>query len=255
MSLKTNKKEIATIIIYKQTNAMTKLEKQELIDIKGITDEETQIANALKNFSDKITYPLLDVGSWSWKISDLAFPDKEVIQLDSLNFSNEDFQLSKNHTRINGDFFEFDAKQKVRSMLFCHSLQYIDDNWIENVIKKIKEMNPEYILLVINNNDWILWEILAFFEKNNRVENWEKHFTEFPWKNFILQEKTEITGIFSCKDISEVSSIICKLLLDTIISKEQHKEITSFLEKKEIDKDFSVNQTIFLYKNNTESNG
>jgi hypothetical protein len=42
---------------------MKKLEKDELIGIKNISDEETQIAEALKNFSNKITYPLLDIGS------------------------------------------------------------------------------------------------------------------------------------------------------------------------------------------------
>ena len=129
---------------------MKKLEKTELTEMKEITDEEMKIAAALKQFWNTIKYPLLDIGSWSWKISSTAFWDKGIIHLDPLQFSDADFKLPENHTRIVWDFFEFQNQEKVKTLLFCHSLQYIDDNGIDVVNNKIQEINPEFILLVIN---------------------------------------------------------------------------------------------------------
>lgn len=234
---------------------MKKLEKTELKEMKEITDEEYKIAEALKRFSNTIKYPLLDIWSWSWKISSNAFWDNKVIHIDPLEFSNEDFQLPEGHERIVWNFFEFNnTKQQIKTLLFCHSLQYLDDNGIESVINKIKEINPEFVLLVINNNDWILWEILSFFKTNNRKENWEKHFKEFPWNNFSLLKEEGITGNFYCKNIKEVTHTICRLLLDTTISKEQEKKTHILLRNQWINNEFEVKQKVILYKNNQFKN-
>lgn len=218
---------------------MKKLGKTELIQMKNITDEEIKISNSLGNFLNKISYPLLDVGSWSWKISSNAFWSKEVIHLDTIEFSDEDFKLVKSHKRIVWDFFNFSNDYKVKTILFCHSLQYLDDEWIWRVNDKIEEINPEYVLLVINKNDGILWKLLNFFDKNKWSHNWEIHFPEFPWKNFEDIDRIWLTGNFSCKDIHEATNIMCRLLLDTTISEQQGLLINSFLKDNWIEKGFS----------------
>lgn len=234
---------------------MKKLDKIELNTAKSLSDEEIKIANILNFFSEKIKYPLLDVGSGSWKISSIAFENNEVIHLDTLEFSDSDFKLPSNHKRISWDFFEYQNKDKIKSLLFCHSLQYIDDKGIDKVINKIEEINPEYILLVINKNDGIVWASLKFFEKNQWHENWERYFSEFPWKNFSLIEESDVTWTFFCKTTKEATTTICRLLLDTIISNEQEEKIINFLEENKINWSFEVNQDIFLYQNKNIRNG
>lgn len=233
---------------------MKKLEKIELIQMKNTTDEEFEIYNALSQFSNKISYPLLDVGSWSWKISSNAFWNKDVIHLDTIEFSDEDFKLVKNHKRIVWDFFNFNNDYKIKTILFCHSLQYLDDGWIWRVNDKIEEINPEYVLLVINKNDGILWELLNFFDKNKWNHNWEIHFSEFPWTNFSQIDKIWLTGNFLCKDINEVTNTMCRLLLDTTISDQQELLINSFLKNNWIEKNFQINQEVILYKNEKNTN-
>lgn len=233
---------------------MWKLDKKELIQMKNITDEESKISNALANFLDKISYPLLDVGSWSWKISSNAFWDKEIIHLDTIEFFDEDFKIFKNHKRIVWDFFDFKSQYEIKTILFCHSLQYLDDEWIWKVNNKIEDINPEYVLLVINKNDGILWELLNFFDKNKWSHNWEIHFSEFPWKKFSQIDKIWLTGDFLCKDINEVTNTMCRLLLDSTISDQQELLINSFLKDNWIEKTFQINQEIILYQNKNNIN-
>ncbi len=233
---------------------MKKLEKNELCGMKEISDEEGKIAEKLHQFQNKISFPMLDIGSWSWKISSIAFWDKHIIHIDPLQFSDNDFKLPDNHTRILGDFFNYKNNDQIKTLLFCHSLQYIDYKGIETVVKKIKEINPEYVLLVINKNDWIVGESLRFFKENQRHENGERHFTEFPGKTFSLIDSSEVTGTFFCKDKKEATNTICRLLLDTMISNEQEEKMIRFLEEKTIQWSFDVNQDILLYKNNTLHN-
>ena len=226
------------------------LKKGELIKLKKITDEEEKISEALKKISNIIKYPLLDIGSWSGKISTEAFKDKQVIHIDTLDFNEAQFELPPTHQRLIWDFFEFENNlYGVKTLLFCHSLQYLDDNGIEKVIKKIEEINPEYVILVINNNDGILWKTLEFFKKNMWEENGEKHFVDFPWKNFSLDKRYKITAHFHGKNLHEISQTICKLLLDITISEEQENKIVTFLEKEGIRDEFSINQEISFYHN------
>lgn len=229
---------------------MKKIEKYELNFIKNLSDEELKIANTLKTFSEIINFPLLDVWSWSWKISSIAFKKHEVIHLDRLNYSDKDFELPIKHTRIIGDFLKFkNGSKNIKSILFCHSLQYLDDYGIENIIKKIKEIDPKHVILVINKNNWILGKILKFFKEKKRSENWEKYFSEFPWSNFLLEKTNDISWKFYGKDISDICFIIGRLLLDTILSNSQKIKMIDFLEKNWVKKEIVVDQNIFLYKN------
>lgn len=242
-------------IIFNILDIMKKLEKKELIEMKEITDEEIKIAEALSFFSEKVEFPLLDVWSWIGKISWKAFPNKEVVHLDRLDFSKEQLELPSWHSRIIDDFFDFNVERWViKSVLFCHSLQYLDDQWIDKVIDKIKEIWPEYVILVINKNNGILGKTLKFFEKKNWEENGEKYFDSFPWTEFSLIEQKEVTGNFYGKDIADVCHIISRLLLDTIISKIEEQELIEFLTKNWVRNNFSVDQHIFLYKSNIFKN-
>ncbi len=234
---------------------MKKLEKKELIEMKEITDEEAKIAEALSWFSENIEFPLLDVWSWVGKISLKAFPNEKVVHLDRLDFSKEQLELSSWHSRIIDDFFDFNVKNWViKTVLFCHSLQYLDDQWIERVIEKVKNIWPKYVILVINKNNGVLGKALKIFKKNNWHENWEKYFDSFPWPKFSLIEKKEVTGNFYGKNFTEVCHIISRLLLDTVISETQEQELIKFLTKSWIKNNFSVDQHIFLYKSNIFKN-
>lgn len=221
-----------------------------LSEMKMVTNEETLIAEKLAELRSNISFPLLDIWSGSWKIASMAYPLDTVIHLDPLEWSNADFEIPQSHSRRQWAFFDIQTRTwEFPTLLFCHSLQYLDDKGIESVIEKIKNINPQNIILVINKNNDILWELLALFDKKWWKENGEKHFAEFPGIGYEEIHRSSIRWTFSCHTIEHSIQVIVELLLDTSIEKEEQKiEITELFKKNNISTEFNIDQWIIHYR-------
>lgn len=240
------KQSYILLIFWNMVNKI--LQKEELNSMKDITDEESVIAYILAEMKNTITFPLFDIWGGSWKIASLAYPEESVVHIDPLYFSEEDFPLSENHTRVQTDFFEFDPQTQCGSLLFCHSLQYLDDRWVDALNAKILTLNPKDIIVVINQNTGVLGEMLKLFEAQWWKENGERHHADFPPQGYVELQRTPLIGTFYPKDIEESVATLVRLLLDTHIHDEQISEIKQLIKNYQASNHFTVEQWIVHYQ-------
>jgi hypothetical protein len=218
---------------------------KQVADFKeSFCDENKIIPNLLKdNFKELIKYPLLDVGSGLGDISSVAFGDKEVIHIDTEDYSF--YKIPEKHTRIIDNFFTYQPNIKIETLLLSHVLQFIDDN-VEKLNKKIKDISPDYIIIVRNTNNDFMGELMKWFDEQNINSNPEKIISNFP-VNYKKIKNVSFVAELKCPSYKILSEQI-SYLWDTKLSDRQNKSLKEFLEIKLPIPSFQIHQEIVLFK-------
>lgn len=217
---------------------------EQVNDFKEIyCDENKIIPEILKDeFSNLIQEPILDVGSGLGEISSIAFKGKDVLHIDMEDFSFH--KIDESHSRIVKDFFDFIPYKKYNTILLSHTLQFLDEN-IEELLKKVKEIDPKYFILVRNTNDDFMGDLINFFDSKNIKTNPERIINEFP-KGFNVEKTINFTANLKCKDYSLLALQI-SYLWDTRFSEDINNSLLEFLKLKLEKPEFTIHQEIILF--------
>jgi hypothetical protein len=209
-------------------------------------NENSIISGLLRNSLPKFFIePILDVGSGLGDIAALAFPDKEVIHLDILDYS--DYPLPDAHRRMIGDFFDFvpAVPLRIRTMLFCHVLQFLDED-LERLNDKVRKTSPSYVITVTNCNDSYMKKILTWVEANFKVANPEVELNDFP-EGYILDCEIPFAATLQCEDHSMLADQVI-YLMDASPSATERDHLEERLRQDLFAPMIHINQTIKVYR-------
>ena len=206
------------------------LSQEDVVEFKTrYCDENDTIAQLLRAlFRDWIEPPVLDVGCGMGDISQIAFPDVETVLLDNLDFSA--FPAARLHRRVLLDFYGYEMPEKgqPRTALFSHVLQYIDGDR-GCLLRKFRQLNFPKIITVLNRNDGLMTELLAWGRHNIPDGNPELRVPGFPPAADYAQERTcSFTAVLDCPDFDVLARQVA-YLFDTSLTTAQHGALMQFL--------------------------
>lgn len=221
----------------------------EVFDFKeNWCDENKIIAGLIRKKAAKyFVPPILDVGAGLGDIAYNAFADKKAICIDVNKITEEDCPLSENHKREQADFFDYIPNEQISTLFISHTLQFIDED-IERLNKKIREINPTYVILVLNDNTDFMGTLIEWVEENFEDPNPEVHIAGFP-KNYDLLKKIPFKATLRCQDFDKLAKQIGYLMVVDL--KETVEELKGFLKQRLGKKPkFTFKQTIEIYQRN-----
>jgi hypothetical protein len=222
--------------------------KDEVLNFKEKWCKENEIiAELLRVDAEEfLVAPILDVGTGIGDLAYNAFPDKEAVCID-VNKIEDIHPLSKKHRRIQIDFFEYVPDKQIKTVFISHTLQFIDFN-ISKLNQKIKELNPDNIIIIINANIDFMGEVIEWTEKRFKNANPEIHQPSFP-KGYSVKKNIHFQATVSCPSFDELVTQISYLML--VDFGERSEELKLFLKQK-LDNTpmFCLSQTIEIYKKN-----
>jgi hypothetical protein len=206
------------------------LSQKDVVDFKlKFCDENMAIGTLLRErFRSWLAPPILDVGCGVGDISEAAFPDIETVLLDRLDFSA--FPTARRHRRLLLDFYEYEpsATNPPRTALFSHVLQYLDGD-VANLLRKVRLLSFPKIITVLNRNDGMMAELLAWGRENIPDGNPELHVFGFPPSpEYTQEESCSITAALTCPDF-DVLARQTAYLFDVGLTDRQHGALAQFL--------------------------
>lgn len=170
-------------------------------------DENERIAELLRTrFAHRLADPLVDVGAGLGDISRVAFPDREVVLVDVLDYSAA--PAAPNHRRVISDFFDLEAT--VGTLLLCHVLQFLDND-PARLAAKVIELAPAYVVTVTNDNDGVMGEIVAWALANLERANPEVRIPGFPLGYSVIDE-APFSATLACPDFATLTEQVSYLL-------------------------------------------
>lgn len=221
----------------------------EVFDFKeNWCDENKIIAGLIRKKAAKyFVPPILDVGAGLGDIAYNAFADKKAICIDVNKIWEADCPLSQNHERKQVDFFDYKPDEQINTLFISHTLQFIDED-IGKLNKKIKEINPAYVILVMNDNTDFMGTLIEWAKKNFEDSNPEVHIAGFP-QGYNLVKRIPFKATLRCKDFDKLAKQIGYLMVVDL--KETIKGLKVFL-KQQLNKEprFTFKQTIEIYQRN-----
>lgn len=224
---------------------INKIATQEVFDFKEQHCNENEIIiDIVKN--DLIHYfkpPILDVGSGIGDISYRALKRKKTILLDVNAISKHDYPCRPEHVRKKGDFFEFKTREKINTVFISHTLQFVDGD-IDELNKKIRELDAENIVTVLNTNDDFMGEIIEWTKENYSVSNPEVRIKNFP-QGYNLIKTVPFRAEVRCEDFSTLAKQVSYLMLIDV--KEKEYELIDFLKSNLKTPDFIFNQSVDVH--------
>lgn len=212
-------------------------------------DENTIIKNLLKKeFLLYFEGLILDVGSGTADILSEVIPNKKVVHLDVLDFS--DVKVPPDHIRITGDFFDRQLIEKlgpIDVLFMSHIQQFIDSDL--NVLKAtINLINPKRIMLVEDMNDDFLGKVMKFSIASFPKANPEVKIADFPY-GYTKIKSVSFTATLKCPTFLELAKQ-CLYLMDVVHSEENMEVMSQYLSKNLSNPMFTINQEINVYEIN-----
>jgi hypothetical protein len=203
--------------------------------------------------SEFFVQPILDCGTGLADIPLAAFPDKEAILID-VNALDEETILSPKHTYKQTSFFDYYPEKPIKTLLVSHTLQFIDDD-IERLNRKVAELNPEHLILVLNRNDDVLNDLLEWtnqhYENANPEIRPEKFKEKFP-NGYKLIKEINFEAEVDCKDNFDklAEQISYLMLFDLSETGDQLKEF--LIKRLDNTSKFTFGQVVEIYKKEKE---
>ena len=220
----------------------------ELFKTRYCRENET-IISLLKGPLKSYLLPfILDVGAGMGDIAFGAFPDIDAILIDTNNCMPS--KISGKHKYQKLDFFHCNRNifgTSVKTILFIHVLQYIDED-LSALRRKIKELDPVYILEVRNDNTGIFGEILNECIKIIPNANPELCVDYLP-HGFELEAKVMFTSQITTESFVSLAEAIIRVLMDAESNPASTKIIENYLRDKLRYPELEFDQTIYVYKN------
>lgn len=225
------------------------LSQEEVVDFKTqYCNENASIATLLRErFLRWIEPPILDVGCGIGDISRTAFPDVEAVLLDKLDFSK--FPVAKHHERLLLDFYAYGLPEIAppRTALFIHVLQYIDAD-PARLLHKTRQLNMPKLITVLNRNDGMMNELLAWGHANIPEGNPELHVPGFPPEpEYVEEEACSFTATLTCPTFDVLAKQV-SYLFNTALTAEQHDALAQFLTARLNDPRLPITQDIKGYR-------
>lgn len=221
--------------------------KVEVNDFKEYCKENKIIAKLIKEKASKyFVAPILDVGAGLGDIAYNAFPEKEAICIDVNKIKEGEFPLSKNHKRKQINFFDYKTNKQIKTVFISHTLQFIDED-TDKLNKKIKEINPDFVIMVLNDNTDLIGELIDWTENNFENANPEIHIAGFP-KGYSLKKRIPFKAKLHCRDFDMLAKQIGYLMVVDL--NETAEQLKEFLKSKLRKAEFSFKQSIEIYQRN-----
>lgn len=220
---------------------------EQITQFKSASDENTIIAHILRHeFLSNLKEPILDVGAGVGDIASSAFNDKEAILLDILEF--EDYQSNELHKRVKKDFFLLaeNAIGPVGTILFCHSLQFLDE-FPEKLAFAIQRINPEQCIVVINKNDGLMGWLVEFFLSNCEAANPEVFDRSCLPTTYVVTASVEFSTKVSGETYEDLVSKI-EYLMDCKLGKEENARLLRSLQNQLPTPSLQINQEIICFE-------
>jgi hypothetical protein len=220
----------------------------ELFKSKFCDENEIIIKILRESFAPGLDEPILDVGAGMGDISYQALAEKRVIQLDPMDYSH--CRLRRNHSRQRVGFFDYVAppKQRIGTLMFCHSLQFVD-YYPERLQAKITELSPASILTVVNANDGDFGKALNWLKGNEISMNPENGVQGFPPKVFSVKQEQPFVATLKCKNFAQLAMQLL-YVFDADRSGRTRVVFEAFLRNELASPQLQINQSITLYKRN-----
>jgi len=211
------------------------------------SNENLIIREIIKDkFYDYFKEPILDIGSGTGDILSYALPNKKVIYLDVLDFS--DHTIPDDHVRIVDDFFPILEKgilPKINTLFLCHVQQFIDHD-IEYLNRNISHLDADNIVLVENTNTDFMKEIINFSNNTFINSNPELNLPNFP-VGYKLVTSIEFVGKVNCTSFLNLATQ-CLYLMDVQPSSENLKVMQEYLKNNLNKPNLDINQRIKIYE-------
>lgn len=192
-----------------------RLSKQRLSDFKSTKcDENLLIAEILKTrLSERLTAPILDVGSGLGDIALSAFPDKPSVLLDCEDHAGS--KISSCHERVVSDFFRFvsNNSRQFGTLLFVHVLQYLDED-VERLFEAVSALRPSTIVTVTNDNTGTFGDFISWASSNIAEANPERHIDFGLMGRFSLEQQVPFVATLSYPDFGLMADDLVTVILD-----------------------------------------
>lgn len=176
-----------------------------------LCDENAIISFALREyFVDLMPEIIIDVGAGQGDIAGEAFPGKRAILLDPLDY--DDRPTSSCHRRITASFFDLKKiDSDIKSLLFCHSLQFLDSDLLKLNAKTL-DLAPSVIVTVTNKNIDLLGELIRELRRSGHDFNAEEDLPTFPPKTYQLIKEHHFTATVRAESFDELAKAVAYLL-------------------------------------------
>lgn len=221
-----------------------RINQQSVIDFKTrYCDENSLISTILREeYHDWARDPILDVGCGLGDISATAFGDRRVYLLDRLDYST--FPTRPLHQRITEDFFRFRPDGNLRSALFSHVLQFLDDDR-EELEETVRGLGVSQLITVTNDNTGKFGELVNWASEEFPESNPEVNIEGFA-RDFDVVKQNSFIATLRCSDFHQLAEQVC-YVLDMALNEERASSIESFLEGLLSEPAIKIDQTIRGY--------
>lgn len=221
-----------------------------MISLKQVHDfkqtyclENLQIIEIIKKELSFFQSTILDVGCGLGDIAYLGLSRKKVILIDVLKNKELDFPLRARHERKKIGFYEFSSKA-ISTIFISHTTQFIDSN-PEKFKNKVLELNPKFLVLVLNQNEGVLGKIVEWIEQNFPNSHPEKNRGIVP-DSFQLSKQSFFNAGIVCSNFQELANQVAYMMMIPIDSKVSKIEL--HLKKVLAKPTLNFNQTIDIYE-------
>ena len=241
---------IETLISTRSSSRKIRASKEQVADFKMNWCNENEIIASLvrKRMYKHFISPVLDVGAGLGDIAYKALKGKDVICIDLNKITTSEYPLANGHTRLQKDFFEYKPEKKINTIFISHSLQYLDDN-MEELNKKLKEIDAMNIIIVQNKNDDFIGKVVKWVMKNFSSYNPEVKIPGFP-NNYRQIDSTTFKSVLTCDTFENLAEQISYLMEIDITEGTKRNELTIYLKKNMKKPIIEFNESIKTYTRN-----
>ena len=222
----------------------TTISKEEVRKFKELCGENRIVSEILKNeFQDYFLEPILDVGAGIGDICFYTCPEKEVYLVDINDFGNDFF--NPKHKRSVKDFFEFVPERPIKTAFISHTLQYIDHD-VNKLMAKISDLNPENIILIVNENEGFIKNILKWVNENCKDASPGMEVSYFT-ERYNLKDKKVFIADLVCDTFDDLADQVAYLMLFDYTEDIKNKLISFLKEEIGGKPAFQIHQAIYLF--------
>jgi hypothetical protein len=147
------------------------------------------------------------------------------------------------------DFYAYELPEagRPKTALLSHVLQYIDDD-PARLIGKVRQLDMPKLITVLNRNDGLMAELLAWGRHNIPDGNPELHVLGFPPEPEYAKEETcSFTAALICPNFDVLTKQV-SYLFDTTLTAEQHAGLANFLNRHLAEPHLPITQDITGYR-------